>query len=128
MLYNSYTYKLGGWAVYCIKCGRELRGEQVFCRECQEEMENYPVKPGTLVHLPVRMPSGEEKPKSSRIAKNLPPEIRLRRMRTTVRLLTLALIALFFAFSLTALLTLHLLNQRDQQNRIGQNYHVIFEE
>lgn len=114
--------------MYCIKCGRELRGEQVFCRECQEEMENYPVKPGTLVHLPVRTSSNEEKPKSSRSLKNLPPEIRLRRMRTTIRLLTLALIALFFAFSLTALLTLHLLNQRDQQSRIGQNYHVTSEE
>lgn len=114
--------------MYCIKCGRELRGEQVFCHECQEEMENYPVKPGTLIHLPVRTPSNEEKPKAARTGKNMPPELRLRRMRTTVRLLMLALVALLLAFSLTTLLTLHLLNQRDQQSRIGQNYHVTSEE
>ncbi len=118
----------------CIKCGRELRGEQVFCYECQEEMENYPIKPGTPVQLPVRTQPAEPKVKASPVRKTLPPEVRLRRLRTTIRLLILALVTVLLAFVLTAFLTLHLLDQRDQrdqqdqQSHIGQNYHVTSEE
>ena len=111
----------------CIKCGRELQGEQVFCYECQEQMENYPIKPGTPVQLPVRTPPAEAKSKPSPTRKNLPPEVRLRRMRTTVRLLVLALAAALLAFVLTSFLVLHLLDQRDQNGSVGQNYHVTSE-
>lgn len=111
----------------CIKCGRELHGAQVFCGECQQNMELYPVKPGTPVHLPAQSPQSEIKAKTARFRKNLPPEMRIRKLRTTVRLLVLALAAVLLAFALTALLTLHLLDQRDQQSRIGQNYQVTAE-
>jgi hypothetical protein len=37
-----------------MKCGREIDESQVFCTECLDEMERYPVKPGTVVQLPVR--------------------------------------------------------------------------
>ena len=112
----------------CIKCGRELRGEQVFCCECQENMELYPIKPGTPVQLPVHAPQPDAKPKTARSRKNLPPEVRIRKLHTTVRLLALALAAVLLAFAMTAYLTLHLMDQRDQQSRIGQNYHITAEE
>lgn len=108
----------------CIKCGRNLRGEQVFCRECQEIMEQYPVKPGTAVQLPAQTPQLEAKPKPIRIKKALPVEVRLRKQRVTIRLLILSLIAVLLAFMATAVLSLHLLDQRDHQSRIGQNYTV----
>lgn len=38
----------------CMKCGKEVSGEQVFCDACLEDMEKYPVKPGTPVLLPSR--------------------------------------------------------------------------
>lgn len=112
----------------CIKCGRDLRGEQVFCHECQEGMEHYPVKPGTPVNLPQHTPAQEVKSKPVRGRKILPPEVRIRKQRATIRLLVLVLTAVLFAFAATALLTLHLLDQRDQQSRIGQNYHVTSED
>lgn len=111
----------------CIKCGRELRGEQVFCRECQELMEQYPVKPGTPVQLPSHGSQQESKPKQIRIKKSLPLEAQLRKQRVTIRLLILTLIAVLLAFAATAVLSLHLLNQRDHQNRMGENYQVVSE-
>ena len=111
----------------CIKCGRDLRGEQVFCRECQENMEHYPVKPGTAVQLPAHTPRPDVKTKPIRIKKALPAEVRLHKQRVTIRLLILTLIAVLLAFMATAVLSLHLLDQRDHQNRIGQNYTVTAE-
>ena len=109
----------------CIKCGRELRGEAVFCSQCKEEMEHYPVKPGTPVQLPVRTETSEPTPKPRRQRKALPPEKQIRHLRKSVRLLLLALIVAVLAFILTSLLTLHLLEQRDRQVPMGQNYRVI---
>ena len=111
----------------CIKCGRELHDEQVFCRNCQENMELYPVKPGTPVQLPVHPAQSEGKPKSGRARKNLPPEVRIRKLHTTVRLLVLTLTAVLLAFAVTALLALHLLDQRDLQSPVDQNYHTTSE-
>lgn len=38
----------------CLKCGKTASGKAVFCRECLEVMDRYPVRPGTVVHIPVR--------------------------------------------------------------------------
>lgn len=38
----------------CLKCGREIPFGHVFCEDCLADMEKYPVKPGTHVHLPKR--------------------------------------------------------------------------
>ena len=108
----------------CIKCGRELRGELVFCGQCKDEMEKYPIKPGTPIHLPVR-PEVPEVKKKHREKKKLSPGARIRRLRTSVRLLIIALIVALLAFILTAFLALHLLEQRDHQNQIDQNYHTV---
>lgn len=43
----------------CMKCGREIPGGQVFCDACLDDMEKYPVKPGTAFYLPSR---GETEP------------------------------------------------------------------
>lgn len=127
MLYNKNNRNMGGCAVSCIKCGRDLRDEQVFCRECQDNMEHYPVKPGTPVQLPARTPQPNTKAKPIRIKKTLPVEVRLRKQRVTIRLLILALVAVLLAFMATAVLSLHLLDQRDRQSQAGQNYTVSSE-
>lgn len=40
--------------MYCLKCGKETEAEKIFCETCLESMEQYPVKPGTPIHLPKR--------------------------------------------------------------------------
>ncbi len=107
----------------CMKCGRELHNKQVFCDGCLLDMEKYPVKPDTPLLLPSRQEVFEVKRKSLYARKVLSPEQRLHRLQTSVRLLMLALAAAIAAFALTALLTLHLLEQRDRSSSIiGQNY------
>lgn len=34
----------------CLKCGKEAEG--TFCTDCLAEMERYPVRPNTAIHLP----------------------------------------------------------------------------
>ena len=36
----------------CMKCGREVPDEQVFCEHCLEIMKQHPVTPDTAVQLP----------------------------------------------------------------------------
>ena len=36
----------------CMKCGRETALGQVFCKECQADMANYPISADTPVFLP----------------------------------------------------------------------------
>ena len=38
----------------CMKCGKKLGKSQVFCDECLIDMEQNPVKPGSVVKLPKR--------------------------------------------------------------------------
>ena len=38
--------------MYCLKCGKETQGNQVFCEGCLDGMDHYPVKPGTPIQLP----------------------------------------------------------------------------
>ena len=40
--------------MHCMKCGREMESEQVFCEDCLLDMEKYPVPPDAKVHLPPR--------------------------------------------------------------------------
>lgn len=40
--------------MYCLKCGRDTKSEQVFCEACVDGMAQYPVKSGTPVSLPKR--------------------------------------------------------------------------
>lgn len=109
----------------CIKCGRELKKNQVFCDDCQAGMLDYPVKPGTPIQLPKRAAPVTSKRKPTRAKKQLSPEEKVVRLRSSVRLLTLGLIAAVVAFALASLLLLHLLNQRDGQYDIGQNYSTV---
>ena len=129
MLYNKVSWTVWGvFGLRCIKCGRELKKQQVFCDACQEDMRGYPVNPGTPIQLPTRPAAAAAKRKPARVKKQLSPEERVVRLRSSVRLLTLGLIAAVLAFAVAAVLLLHLLNQRDSQADIGQNYRTVAHE
>ena len=36
----------------CLNCNRETVGKAVFCEQCQQEMEGYPIPKGTMVLIP----------------------------------------------------------------------------
>lgn len=58
----------------CMKCGREIPEGQVFCQACTDVMAQYPVNPGTPIHLPTRAPAGGDK----KTAKRQPSTLRER--------------------------------------------------
>lgn len=76
--------------MYCLKCGREIEGDQVFCNECLATMEQYPVNPGTPVHLPKNKNVAGSK-KHTRRSAPAPEEIVLRQKRVIRGLLALLL-------------------------------------
>lgn len=38
----------------CIKCGKDTKSERIFCQQCLDVMEKYPVKADIHVQLPNR--------------------------------------------------------------------------
>lgn len=83
--------------MYCLKCGREIEGQQVYCNSCLEIMGRYPIKPGTPVHLPKKAPIAAAKKQGRRSAPSL--EDQLRRMRRLVKVLIVLLLAVSLAAS-----------------------------
>ena len=100
----------------CLKCGREIKDPDVFCELCQEDMSAYPVKPGTPIQLPHRAEAPKKKPPKKK--KQLKPEEQIPRLRSNIRLLSLALTGLLIAFVLAVLMVVYLLDQRDGVNTI----------
>lgn len=88
----------------CMKCGRETALGQVFCKECQADMDRYPVKPGTPVILPP--PPAVNTNRRSTVRKPRKPEeqlSRLRRLMISMLVLFMIIIAAgtLLIFSLT---------------------------
>lgn len=110
--------------MYCLKCGKETRGSQVFCQGCLTDMEKYPVKPGTAIQLPLR-PGKPQAQKSAHKARSLSPEEQVARLRRLVRRLTAAVAALVLALCIVAAVLVHMLMNRTGDSRVGQNYSAI---
>lgn len=77
----------------CLKCGKEAADNQFFCPACLDIMKQYPVKPGTPVHIPHRPKQGAEK-KSSPRTRDLPTAELLSQYKKVNRWLTLTIVVL----------------------------------
>ena len=105
----------------CMKCGRDIVEGQVFCSECLEKMEQYPVKPGTAVLLPSRR---SDAPKKAPSRRKLSPEEQIRRLRRLNRILSLLLALSMIATILLGYISmLHLME--GEKRLPGQNYTSI---
>ncbi len=105
----------------CIKCGVEVKEPQVFCDQCLAEMEQYPVKSNITVTLPPQAKASASKKKSRR-QRYMNPEDQIRQLRSTLRILSLALAVVFVAFVLVAAMMLNLLNEKEDKTPSGQEY------
>ena len=107
----------------CMKCGRETEQDQIFCPECLAEMEKYPVKPGTVVQIPVQ-------PAKKQMHHRRPvvtPEEQVKRLTKRTHGLVLALILTSAMALLFALLSFDILEKASMAKLLGQNYSVITE-
>lgn len=108
----------------CMKCGREIGEESVFCPECLAVMEKYPIKRDTPVQIPKRDVS-EALRKAARRRERTPEE-QILRLRSTVsrqRLLLLLLAAALGVF-IWLYFTTPQPTESQPENPIGQNYTV----
>ena len=108
----------------CMKCGRETAEDQVFCAGCLEEMERYPVKPGTVVHIPSRVKEEEVHKAPRRRKPVLSVSDQLLRLRkkllwTRVALAVMLLLTGFLCFAIGRVMI-----EWDAKPVLGQNYTV----
>ena len=79
----------------CLRCGKETVDAQFFCAQCLEDMKQYPIKPGTPVHITPRPTAAPEKRASSHKRELLPQEVVLQYRRIIVGLtVTIALLCI----------------------------------
>jgi len=114
---------MGVWALFCIKCGKQIEDDQVFCEGCLQIMERYPVKPGTPVQLPNRSASAAKKPAQRK--KPLSAKEQNIRLRKLLRWMTTALVVLLLALTVTVSMLVHTVQERDMKGAIGKNYNTI---
>ena len=82
----------------CMKCGVETPDTQVFCDHCLSAMDDYPIRPGTHIHLPKRALAEEEQRKPTKKKRAPSPEEQISALR--MKVLRLRLTATILAFLL----------------------------
>jgi hypothetical protein len=107
-----------------MKCGREIALGQVFCKECLADMANYPIKPGTPVQLPTHTHSTQPRRERS-VRKPKKPEEQIAILKRYVIGLSVALLTVTLAFSITTAILSHKLEDAQSNSIPGQNYSTV---
>ena len=108
--------------MYCLKCGKDTKKEQVFCESCLKGMLPYPVKPDAAVNLPHREPvavkkqTGRKRPQA--------PEEQVVQLRKAVRRLWVAAILLFLLLALAVCLLVQANMSAAKKADLGTNYTI----
>ena len=106
--------------MHCMKCGREIGEDQVFCDKCLELMGQNPVKPDVVVQLPLRKdPSMKKHPPRKKV---LAPEEQVQLLKRKTRWLTAITCLLLCLSILLAAMSYYLMRQLDVTKLLGQNY------
>ena len=105
----------------CMKCGRETENEAVFCPDCLQVMEKYPVRPGTVVILPRRREPSVLKKITKRHVVTAEEQIKILRKRLSI--LTIMLVVCIVAIVLMFQPTMHYV--LDEHVEISQNYSTV---
>jgi hypothetical protein len=111
----------GALPLNCMKCGREIALGQVFCKECLEDMANYPIKPGTPVQLPTQTKSTQTR-RERNTRKPKKPEEQITILKKCVLGLSIALLVLTLAFSIATAILSYKLEEAQNNALPGQNY------
>lgn len=102
----------------CIKCGREVAGQHVFCEQCLSGMDSSPVKPGTRVVIPKR-PQKVHTP----VIKKEKPEDQIPKLQRTIRALLWTCLCLLVSLAVSiGIIAFHFAANDHNSPAIGQNY------
>ena len=106
----------------CLKCGKKTEDKAAFCEQCQEDMSRYPVKPGTVIHLPKRQALPEKK---AELYEEEDKGRQVMRLQKTVRLLLATVALLSVLLMVMAFMLVRTLNQEHTVAPIGRNYTTV---
>lgn len=104
----------------CLKCGKDAKNEQSFCKHCLEAMDAYPVKSDAHVQLPTRPAEASPKKTVGR-RRSATPEEQLARLRKRARRLTAAVALLALLLCAVSGAILHNVLSQDSAD-LGKNY------
>lgn len=110
--------------MYCLKCGSNTQDNRVFCDVCLDGMQDYPIKPGTVVQIPTRPVFEEEKKQPVKRRGNAPAD-QVRRLRITIRWLWATIIILLLVLGLTAVLLVYTLDNASVSGYLEYSYNAI---
>ena len=107
----------------CMKCGREIGEDQVFCAKCLEAMDQYPVNPEVVVKLPLRtdLPVKKYQPRK----KPLSQEEQILRLKQKTRRLTVSVCVLLALVIILTFLSIDFFRPLDVQKFLGKNYSTV---
>lgn len=109
----------------CLKCGRQIPFGQVFCEDCQVEMEHYPVKPDTVVQLPPQIHATDRVKRGTHRRPVLPPEEQEKKLAGKCRWLTAGLIAALVLAAALAFANGILMEKMNGMTPLGKNYSTV---
>lgn len=109
--------------MYCMRCGKEIADTHVFCDDCLGMMSQYPVRPGTPIHLPNTNLSAEKKAAPKK--RQPTTEEYLARFRVATRWLSIALASTLLVLVITISLLVNTKNAPSSTNDIGKNYNTV---
>ena len=109
----------------CMKCGRDISSGQVFCDKCLEEMEKYPVKPGTVVRLPQRKNTPAAKKPYSRRRTPIPPEEQVKNLKRILRNMVALVVVLSLLLGAAGYFAVVHLLESEIVRLPGQNYSSV---
>lgn len=104
----------------CLKCGKEIPLGRVFCDGCQQDMDNFPVDPGTPVVIPPRPESRAEQRRKRRGYADT-----IRTYQKLIRWLCAALAVTLLIVCVLAGCLYYTFNKYNDKNIIGKNYTAI---
>lgn len=105
----------------CLKCGREIPEDEVFCVECQLEAQRCPVDPASVVFIPSQMK--QEPVKKPPRRKTLTADERIKALKRRIRWLT-ALVVLLSGLAAVMIYPTYAYVRRARR-RPGQNYSSV---
>ena len=117
--------KMGGVSMGCMKCGRDVSFGQVFCDKCLEEMEKYPVKPGTVVRLPRRVEESVFRKPHPRRRPQLTPDEQIKKLKLLLRRLIVTVMILLMLLGVTGYFAVVHLLESEIVRLPGQNYSSV---
>ena len=109
--------------MWCLKCGKDTKDEQVFCPQCLAGMEAYPVRPDVHIQLPNQTTRNNAK-KNTKKKRAPSPEELVEILRGKNRRLLVVILALVILLGAAVYMLIQGKDAPDMIENLGKNYTV----